>query len=247
MITYTTWFPRSFLGRLPTNERGVLLKMGELVELRPGSVLMRAGEPDDRVYVLLAGMVNVTVDAANGVRSLLAIRHSGDLVGEMAAISSDPRSATVTARGRVEARVLSAGEFIKFLAEYPQAALAANAITGDRLAQTTSYRTDTAAYSVEIRLARALLYQGQRMRQREGGRYCVTLTQLELAELIGAKEGTVQKALTRSGELSTLVQVRRGRVILLDIRGLENLAGLTPPPATGRPRQPPLAGAGESG
>ncbi|GAA3197360.1 Crp/Fnr family transcriptional regulator [Actinocorallia longicatena] len=222
-----TWYRRSFMGRLPEPAQQGLLALGHTQLLDPGATLIRQGDPGGVAYLLLDGRVNVTKVAENGTQSLLAIRYPGDLIGEMAVISAEPRAATVVGRVKTTLLTLPGDEFVRFLGEHPMAALALSAITGDRLMQAHAYRTDAAAYPVEVRVARALLYQGQRMAHQSDGFFFLDLKQSELAMLIGAKEGTVQKALAQGEHLPALVENRRGRVMIRDLPGLAAFAELS--------------------
>jgi CRP/FNR family cyclic AMP-dependent transcriptional regulator len=224
----STWHSLSFLGRLPEPARGALLRLGTPKALQAGELLVRQGEMGRTAYLVLSGRVSVTLTVENGTESLLGIRYPGDLVGEMAMLSAGIRSATVVARDRSTVLVLYPESFYAYLTKYPEAALALNGMTGDRLIQANAYRADAAGYEIEVRLARALLYQARRMLRRQGGLFIVELKQSELAMLIGAKEGTVQKALNGPA-LRNLVRCRRGRVLLLDVTGLAGLAEMDVP------------------
>jgi CRP-like cAMP-binding protein len=65
----------------------------EREEVAPGTVLVREGEPDDRFYVLLAGVLAVS-QRDLGARSVL---RPGDYFGEVAPAMNVPRTATVSA------------------------------------------------------------------------------------------------------------------------------------------------------
>ena len=65
----------------------------ERLEVAPGTVLVREGEPDDRFYVLLSGVLAVS-QRDLGARSVL---RPGDYFGEVALTMHVPRTASVTA------------------------------------------------------------------------------------------------------------------------------------------------------
>jgi NTE family protein len=61
-----------------------------------GTVLFRQADPAEDAYILVAGRLGVFLDSGTGMH-LIAQVAPGELVGEMALISSAPRSATVVA------------------------------------------------------------------------------------------------------------------------------------------------------
>ena len=81
------------LAGLPGEILARLARRMEREEVAPGTVLVREGEPDDRFYVLLAGVLAVSQQDL-GARSLL---RPGDYFGEVAPAMSVPRTATVSA------------------------------------------------------------------------------------------------------------------------------------------------------
>ena len=81
------------LAGLPGETLARLGQRMEREEVAPGTVLVREGEPDDRFYVLLAGVLAVS-QRDLGARSVL---RPGDYFGEVAPAMSVPRTATVSA------------------------------------------------------------------------------------------------------------------------------------------------------
>ena len=81
------------LAGLPGETLARLGQRMERQEVAPGTVLVREGEPDDRFYVLLAGVLAVS-QRDLGARSVL---RPGDYFGEVAPAMSMPRTATVSA------------------------------------------------------------------------------------------------------------------------------------------------------
>jgi CRP-like cAMP-binding protein len=66
------------------------------MEMEPGTVLMRQGDPASAMYILLEGAVSVTIATPTGEQEV-AVSAAGDVVGEMSLMTGAPRTATVTA------------------------------------------------------------------------------------------------------------------------------------------------------
>ena len=80
------------LAGLPGETLAELGKRMERQEIKPGTVVVREGEPGDRFYVVFAGMLAVT--NSMGPREML---RPGSFFGEVALTMNMPRTATVTA------------------------------------------------------------------------------------------------------------------------------------------------------
>src|SRR4051794_17374000 len=86
-----------FLARLESEARSALLSLGHELSYAPRTVRLHQSEPSSHVLIVTHGWTKVTAAAANGYEALLALRGPGDIVGESAALTGRPRSATVTA------------------------------------------------------------------------------------------------------------------------------------------------------
>ena len=69
----------------------------EWVQLSTGESLFRQGEYGDSMYVLLEGRLRVDVDKPDGTPDIIEELRAGTSVGEMALLTGQPRTATVTA------------------------------------------------------------------------------------------------------------------------------------------------------
>lgn len=76
-----------------------------------GAVVCRQGEEGDRLYLIRKGSVAVVRDDGTPQRRVVAAQGPGDLFGEMALLSGQPRSASVIARGPLDVLTLKRADF----------------------------------------------------------------------------------------------------------------------------------------
>jgi CRP/FNR family transcriptional regulator, cyclic AMP receptor protein len=110
-----------------------LARVSEDLEVEPGTVLCREGEIGQEFFVIVDGQVKVT---RKGRR--IAIRGSGDFVGEIALLEEIPRTATVTADTPVRLFVLTRKDFRHLLDENPGVERKVLRALARRLAETSS-------------------------------------------------------------------------------------------------------------
>jgi CRP/FNR family cyclic AMP-dependent transcriptional regulator len=93
----------------------VFATAGTLEEYPKGAGIIVEGAPDNDIYLLVAGSVAVVVKGNE-----VAIRKSGQTVGEMAAIEpAQPRSASIFAHDTVVALKVTNTEFMRIGSEHP--------------------------------------------------------------------------------------------------------------------------------
>lgn len=88
------------------------------VRFSAGEAMCRAGDPADRMWVLMRGSVSVAVSSAGGQRRLADVA-AGCLVGEMGFLEHVERSADVLADEEVHACELTEEAYRKILSECP--------------------------------------------------------------------------------------------------------------------------------
>jgi CRP/FNR family transcriptional regulator, cyclic AMP receptor protein len=228
-LAHAKWPRGTFLERLPEAVRVKVLELGVRRAYPPDHILLRQGEAGRSVWLLLDALIKVSARVENGSESLLAIRVSGDVVGEMGVIDGAPRSATVTTCGHAVAYQIDGPVFVRFLRRYPEAAMTLSRMGIERLRWANQRRLDYTGYGTDMRLARVLLdLAGRHGRQGPDGLDIgVPMTQAELGGMVGAKEVTVQKAL-RSLAAQRFVQPCHQRVLITDPAGLARFADLRP-------------------
>lgn len=191
--------------------------------VRPArSVLLRQGDPGTHVLLLDSGSTLVTLTGASGERTLLAVRGAGELLGELAVLDSQPRTASVIAAETCCVHIIPAADFLAFVEQHDLlASLLRHAIARVREAETV--RLEMATAPVAVRLASALgrLLQAA---SAAGGEYIVRLTQTELSQMIGASRNAVGTALRPWRERGWLVTEAAGGLIVRDIASIRSHA-----------------------
>lgn len=207
-------------------EQRALVGLGHQQTYERGQVVVHEGDRSRVAYLLLRGCVKVLSTSSTGNSVMLAVRLAGDLVGELAALDGQPRSATLLSAARTTVRAIGHQEFNAHLNRSSLVADAVHRGVVAKLRQSTRLRSDVnSAGGGLIRLARVLQELGEQYGRPspQGVLLDVHLTQPELAGLIGVAEATVQRAL---GELRTRGLVRTGyrQLLLRDMAGLRALA-----------------------
>ena len=95
---------------------------------QPGDVIVRDGEPGERFYIIAEGRARAAKDGMQ-----LREMGSGESFGEIALLRRIPRTATVTALSRLEARTLAREEFLAAVTGNPESVERAEAVVSTRL------------------------------------------------------------------------------------------------------------------
>lgn len=220
------WPSASLLGGIDIASRDRLLRLGALAQYAaPDRILIREGEENSFVLILLDGVVKATARMQDGRDALLAIRMGGDLVGEIAAMDGHARSATVTTCGTVVARVVSRADFLDCLEREPRIAHAVSQSMAAKFREANSRQIDFTGTDVSTRLARVLHQIAVSYGQRTGKGVEIRwpLTQPELASLAGSAEPTVHKAL-RQLRTAGVVSTGYRSITINDLEQLRDIA-----------------------
>ncbi|MEV6872834.1 Crp/Fnr family transcriptional regulator [Amycolatopsis sp. NPDC051128] len=225
------WPGGTVMSRLPAALAGELLRLGTPKACPAGTVLLHQGEPSKHVFLLGHGKqpqlacVKVTAAARNGTESLLGIRISGDLVGEMGVLREGPRSATVTTCRAMTVHWIALEHFRLFLQRREEAWRVVCHMIADRLDWANRRRLDFAGYDTAVRLARVLLELAvdHGTPGEAGVRLGIQLSQPEFGKLIGAGRDAIQLAVRQLKDRN-YIACRYRTVTILDPNGLATFA-----------------------
>ena len=129
--------PAQFLGRvsifagLSDAMREELAARCSAVRVEAGAALFRQGDPGDSLYVVRGGRLEVLTEATEP--TVVNRLRRGDVLGELALLSDEPRAASVRAQRDSELLRLDRAHFEALLAEVPELALALARALGSQL------------------------------------------------------------------------------------------------------------------
>ena len=201
-----------FLGSLTLEEHRAFLRLGRRRRFRGGAALFREGERSGGLLAVLSGRVKVSSFTDEGKEIIITIRGTGELLGEDFAIDGEPRSASGTALGPVEALEVDTEAFTEFLQKYPRVGLVLLRMVNRRLREATRWRIVRGSHDLTERVAARLDDLADRYGEASGSRVRILLplTQEELAGWVGVSREAVSKALRELRARGWIETHRRG-------------------------------------
>ena len=119
----------SFFSSLGRAQLAEVLPYMLLVQYAAGSVICAEGDAGDAMYMIFKGSVLIT---KKGWKEPVARLKAGDFFGEMALLLGEPRSATVTAEGELEAFCLASVDFKRVAERSPDMTASLRQLAEDR-------------------------------------------------------------------------------------------------------------------
>jgi CRP/FNR family transcriptional regulator, cyclic AMP receptor protein len=193
-------------------------RVSRLKKLPRGRLLFRQGDPADAVYLLRRGAVALRLESLDGRELVISDMLPEDCLGELGALTGQPRSASAEAIVDSEVVMIPRDAFLGLFAQAPTLTLRLLEITAARLQNSSRLQEALAFHDAQERLARQLLHL-DRLASDQG---YLTISQEELAQRTGLTRQTVAEILgrwRRNGWLLT----GRGHIVLLNRSELELL------------------------
>lgn len=127
---------------LSDDDAAALASHAKVVRYESGSQILKKGEPGDAMYAILDGDAEARVPDRAGEVKFIRRLTSGDVFGEMALLSGEPRSADVIVPEGCfcQCMILHAEELEPFLRAHPSIAKFLTDILGERLLASDSLR-----------------------------------------------------------------------------------------------------------
>lgn len=205
------WYLRQLsrlMNVLSDEELDRLIPMLSERRFKRGQVLFSAGDPVERVYLVLRGNIKIYQVAENGKEIILDVVGRGGIVGDMAIVEDGERTASAQAIDDAVAVSISWEDFSHVMQNSPRLGFAMAELMARRLAGMQRAFMNLVSKPVSARLADTLLARA------EGGVVRLGLTHQELAQTIGTSRETVTALLSRFQTLGAIAPIAEGYRIL---------------------------------
>ncbi|SHE44316.1 Crp-like helix-turn-helix domain-containing protein [Ferrithrix thermotolerans DSM 19514] len=204
---------------LEPNGLDLIVRSTRRTTLLRGQTLFEEGDPARELFVVAAGRIGIVKLAGQSKESIVALMEQGDLFGEMGLFDRQGRSATARALDRTELIKVPYTAVRAVIEQRPQILWSLLELIALRLRNTDDALADAMFLDVSGRTAKRLLELSQGKEE-----FRLTLTQEELASLVGASRERVNKALSALVKMK-LLSAKDHNYKILDRKGLEEMAG----------------------
>ncbi|MFP4686852.1 MAG: Crp/Fnr family transcriptional regulator [bacterium] len=201
-----------------------VLSCAETVVLEPDEILFEKGEAGSELYTIISGLLKISVqDSYTGREKTIAMLGDGEVVGEMASLGGQKRSARASAMNETALLKVERDVFLDIFAKYPRIGLNLISALSKRLLSSDEEIHRLTFQTIPGRLAACLLKLAERFgaESREGRKIEITLTHQRLADLVGTNRETVTRYLKKFKNNGS-VKVEGHFITILDRDLLEN-------------------------
>ena len=194
-----------------TEPQAELLLTGQIrVEVAADQVLLLEQDEGEGLVVILEGLVKVRTYSADGEEAVMAVLGPGDLMGEMAALSSGGRTADVVALTRLVAVKLRASGYRQLLFQEGTLALALARLLAQRLTALNRRFLLRGADATTRLLATLLQLALTSSRGKDPLALIPPLAQRELAAIAGLSRETTSRTFTQLRQRGLVISEAEG-------------------------------------
>ena len=216
---------QSVLKPLSDAELDALFAFGATRRLARGESLFDRGDPGDSMMVVLSGTLKACAVTAQGREVVFDYIGPGGVVGEIAALDGEPRTARVVAMEPVELIVLQRRFLLPWLERHSGAALRIIRVLCHKLRRTNALVEDHAGLALGPKLARGLLRLAEEHGVNKAGRVGLgfPISQSDLGNYVSLSRENVNRQL-REWAAAGYIELARGRVAIIDRDALGDIA-----------------------
>jgi len=211
--------------RLGDSEIDAILAHATVARQAEGDQIFAKGDPGNSMMAVLKGRVVISAPSPDGRQVVLTVMHEGDLLGEIALLDGNERTADATAAIDCELLVVPRRSLLALLERRPDLCIDLLILLCERLRRTNEQVEDLAFLDLEARIAKVLV----RLTEESGGDdqsstkpIGVKISQRALGERVGGSRESVNKHL-QDWKRSGIIAIEKGAIVIRDLPALEAL------------------------
>ncbi len=190
--------------------------------VKRGATIFSKGDSGNSLFAVSSGTVKIGVSSSDGRDAIFNLIVAGEIFGEIALLDGRARTADAIATTDCVLLVIDRREFIPFLQSQPMLAMKFIQLLCTRLRWISEHVEQIILPHLPGRLAKALIRLAEK-RQPTATNRKLTITQLEISQMIGMSRESINKQL-RMWAGRRWVRLERGGIVMLDKAALEAIA-----------------------
>jgi len=188
---------------------------------KKGTIIFRKGDAGTNLFAVSGGAIRISTPSEQGREAVFNLVIPGEIFGEIAALDGRERTADAVAIADSELFVIERRDFLPLINAHPELAIRLLEILCKRLRKTSVQVEDVIFFSVQIRLAKALLYLYRR-NPTDAPDENIQITQQDLSQMIGASRESTNREL-QLWQKQKWLRLKRGGILLFKPNELEHL------------------------
>jgi CRP/FNR family transcriptional regulator, cyclic AMP receptor protein len=208
-------------GQLAPDQIEHLCSYAQTRRVSRGTTIFKKGDPGNSLFAIAAGSVKIDVPSVGGRDAVFNLVQEGEILGEIALLDGQPRTADATAMTDCVLIVIDRRDFVPLVTARPEIAMKLIEVLCGRLRHASQQIEDVMFLDFPARLAKTLLRLSQRAKASPDGRK-VALTQSEIGGIVGLSRESTNRFL-RAWQDRGWVKCERGGIM---VRAPEALAAI---------------------
>lgn len=189
-----------------------------------GQAIYFEGDTAEHLYLVAMGRVKLIRNTTSGHEVLLDILHGGEYFGNLKALGTDAYNETAITQADCCILEISSEHFEEILKRYPDVTLKVLTAVGKRLAESREQIAQLSTFTVDQRIAAALLRLAGKVGEAHAESVLIQLplSRQDLGAMTGSTTETVSRVMSRFVQQG-LIRSGRKWVAVTDQKGLEDL------------------------
>lgn len=194
---------------------------------RKGQLLFYQGDPGDSLFVMVEGLVKVSVLSEQGDEMVLVTLQPPDVFGEVAIVDAGPRSASAEAIETTKVLVVTRDPLLELMRAHADVNEAVLRSLGNSLRRLTEQAADLVFLDLQGRIAKLVVGLVEKQTTSADGSMVLDLhiTQSDVGRMVGGSRQSVNQIL-KSLERRGYVEVHGSKLTVKDLDGLRRRAHL---------------------